>query len=503
MKARPQPTTRQGKVPKKDGAARKDAHRAGAIITLRGVVQGVGFRPFVHRLARECQLAGTVKNFSGGVIVEVEGPPARVEEFYDRVSTQAPPLAHVVDKQIQAQPPRGLKTFSVQQSTSLEEEFVLVPVDISLCRQCQAELLDPRDRRYRYPFINCTDCGPRFTIIRGMPYDRPMTTMRTFTMCSACQEEYGDIDHRRYHAQPNACPECGPRLSLHDKNGKEIPGEDPLEGAIARLKGGQILAVKGIGGFHLCCDASHDQAVKRLRERKNRPAKPLAIMSLDADRVSSYCRISDAEKRLLESPMRPIVILQRREDTPISPQVAPGNNTLGVMLPYAPVHVLLLEDLTAMVATSANRSDQPLISDNQEALGGLSAIVDAFLLHDRDIHARCDDSIWRVIADAPLPMRRARGYAPMPLKLPFEAPNVLACGAELKNTFCLTRGEYAFLSQHIGDLKNMETYAFYQEMIQHLEDLFRIRPRILHAHSAIETLITAGNVDLAAIDRGR
>jgi hydrogenase maturation protein HypF len=452
----------------------------GALITLNGVVQGVGFRPFVHRLARDCGLAGTVRNFSGGVIIEVEGRAERVEEFYRRVSQDAPAVAHVVDKRIQRRPPKGLSTFSVEASTRVAEEFVLVPPDISVCHRCQRELLDPQDRRYRYPFINCTDCGPRFTIIEDMPYDRPVTTMRAFTMCDRCQREYEDIDHRRYHAQPNACPVCGPHLFLRGGQGDGARGQEALRETIARLKRGQIVAIKGIGGFHLCCDATNEQAVRRLRQRKGRPAKPLAIMSLDPDRVRSYCHLSAAEEQLLASPMRPIVILKRKDGSFISSMVAPGNNTLGVVLPYAPVHVLLLErDLLAMVATSANISDQPLISDNRQAQEDLQGIADAFLVHDREIHTRCDDSIFRLIDGQPMPFRRARGYAPTPVELTFKTPSILACGGELKNTFCLARGENAFLSQHIGDLKNVETYQFYSQTIERLQDLFRVRPGIL------------------------
>jgi hydrogenase maturation protein HypF len=452
----------------------------GAVITLRGVVQGVGFRPFVHRLAREHHLAGSVRNFSGGVVIEVEGSKGQVEEFYRRISEEAPPVANVLNKRIQRRSPQGLQTFSIGKSTRVAEEFVLVPPDISMCERCQEELRDAQDRRYRYPFINCTDCGPRFTIISDMPYDRPMTTMRTFTMCAPCQREYDDIEHRRYHAQPNACPVCGPHLLFSDQRKNEVQGQEALQETIRRLQRGQIVAIKGLGGFHLCCDATNDQAVQRLRRRKRRPSKPLAIMSMDVKRVRSYCHLSHDEEELLSSPMRPIVILRRREGTSLSDQLAPGNNTLGIMLPYAPVHVLLLEkDLLAMVATSANISDQPLISDDGQAQEDLSGIADAFLGHNREIHTRCDDSIFQLIAGQPVPFRRARGYAPAPVQLPFEPPSVLACGAELKNTFCVTRGDSAFLSQHIGDLKNLETYQFYREMIQRYQDLFRIQPGIL------------------------
>ncbi len=474
----------------------------GAIVTLSGVVQGVGFRPFVHRLARGCGLAGTVRNFSGGVIIEIEGPQERVQEFYRRVTEESPPLANVVEKKIEIKPPRGLGSFSVEESTHENREFVLVPPDISMCPSCLKELFSPDDRRHRYPFINCTDCGPRFTIIRDMPYDRPMTTMRTFTMCEPCQREYQDIDHRRYHAQPNACSDCGPHLIFRDGMGRATRGERALQEAVERLKGGQIVAIKGIGGFHLCCDASDDRVVQRLRQRKRRPTKPLALMSLNVHQVRSYCHLSSQEERLLCSPMRPIVVLKRRANSHISSQVAPGNDTLGVMLPYAPVHALLLEkDLLAMVATSANVSDQPLISDNHQAQKELSDIADAFLFHDRDIHTPCDDSIFRCIAGGPVPFRRARGYVPIPIDLPFETPAVMACGAELKNTFCLTQGSHAFLSQHIGDLKNMETYRYYRQMMRHFQNLFRIEPGIL-AHDLHPQYLSSRYVQERIADEG-
>lgn len=457
----------------------RDEVRA-AVITLRGVVQGVGFRPFVHRLARECGLAGTVRNFSGGVDIRVEGPPDRVEIFHHRVMREAPPLARITEGDCRPVPPQGLKDFSVEQSFRSEDQFVLVPPDIATCGRCLEELTDPQDRRYRYPFINCTDCGPRFTIIREMPYDRPMTTMADFAMCPRCQEEYGQIEHRRYHAQPNACPDCGPQLAFHRGGRKEAGGEAALRRALACLQNGGIVAVRGLGGFHLCCDASSAGAVRELRRRKHRPIKPLAVMMADLETVRQSCYLSEQEEAELTSPQRPIVVLRRRDRTAVCAEVATGNDTLGVMLPYTPVHTLLLSGgFKAIVATSANRSDQPLIADNQEAQEGLSDIADGFLLHDRRIHTRCDDSIVRLIGDGPVLLRRARGYAPMPVQLPLSGPAVLACGPELKNTFCLTRSDHAFLSQHIGDLKNLETYRFFEQMVERFEDLFDIEPQVV------------------------
>ena len=466
------------------GSGGKDSIEA-AVITLRGVVQGVGFRPFVHRLARECGLAGTVRNFSGGVDIRVEGSRNRIELFRRRVLQEAPPLARITEGDVRTVPPQGLKEFSVERSFKTENQFVLVPPDIATCENCLAELNDPGDRRYRYPFINCTDCGPRFTIIREMPYDRPMTTMADFTMCPRCREEYGDIEHRRYHAQPNACPDCGPRLTFHRDGRDEGEGEKALHRAVEFLEKGRILAVRGLGGFHLCCDAADPQVVRELRRRKHRPVKPLAVMMPDLKTVRESCLLSPQEEAELTSPQRPIVVLRRRDrmdvDRPaVCREVAPDNDTLGVMLPYTPVHTLLLSTgIKAIVATSANRSDQPLIASNREALDGLAGIADGFLLHDREIHTRCDDSIVRLIGDDPVLIRRARGYAPMPVQLPFSGPEVLACGPELKNTFCLTRDDHAFLSQHIGDLKNLETYQFFQQMIERFQDLFDVEPRVV------------------------
>ena len=460
--------------------AGEEAGVEAAVITLRGVVQGVGFRPFVHRLARDCGLAGTVRNFSGGVDIRVEGPRGRLENFRRRVVQEAPPLARITSERSRPARPQGLEGFSVERSVRAEDQFVLVPPDIATCDLCLAELTDPQDRRHRYPFINCTDCGPRFTIIREMPYDRPMTTMADFTMCPRCREEYGDIEHRRYHAQPNACPDCGPRLSFYRDGREEAGGEAALDRALDCLRNGGIVAVRGLGGYHLCCDAADSAAVRELRRRKRRPAKPLAVMIDDLETVRRICHLSPREEAELTSPQRPIVVLGRRDRTTVCAETAPDNDTLGVMLPYAPVHTLLLSGgLRAIVATSANRSDQPLIAGNREAVEELSGIADAFLLHDRGIHTRCDDSILRVIGPDPVLLRRARGYAPMPLQLPLSGPPVLACGPELKNTFCLTRGDHAFLSQHIGDLKNLETYRFFEGMIERFESLFDIRPEAI------------------------
>jgi len=383
----------------------------------------------------------------------------------------------------------------------VEGRFALVSPDISVCQDCLRELFDPQDRRYRYPFINCTNCGPRFTIIEDIPYDRPMTTMRAFPMCPSCEAEYNDPANRRFHAQPNACPECGPRVWLQSADcGLQIANcnpqsaicnlqsDNPVAAARGLLAAGYIVVVKGLGGFHLACDATNDAAVRTLRERKQRVDKPFAIMSYDAATVERYCYLSQAERQLLESRERPIVLLQRRPDSPISKLVAPNNNYLGVMLPYTPLHYLLLSpqgpDVSpfsplALVMTSGNMKEEPIATGNEEALEHLAPLADYFLLHDREIHIRCDDSVTRVFEGQEMPIRRSRGYAPFPIRVPFELEETLACGAELKNTFCLTKEGYAFLSQHIGDLENSETLASYEESIEHFKRLFRIEPRVI------------------------
>ncbi len=472
-----------------------------ARIVVQGVVQGVGFRPLIHRLAKELHLKGWVLNSTEGVVIEVEGDEERIEGFIAEMVADPPPLAVIerVDKELL--PPVGYTSFLIRESARVEGRFALVSPDISICQDCLRELFDPQDRRYRYPFINCTNCGPRFTIIEDIPYDRPMTTMRVFPMCPSCEAEYNDPANRRFHAQPNACPECGPKVWLQISNcGLQIANcnlqsaicnsqsADPIEAARELLAAGYIVAVKGIGGFHLACDATNDEAVRTLRERKQRVDKPFAIMSYDAATVERYCYLSQAERRLLESRERPIVLLRRRPDSPISKLVAPNNNYLGVMLPYTPLHYLLLSPQgpdgspfrpLALVMTSGNMKEEPIATGNEEALERLAPLADYFLLHDRDIYIRCDDSVIRVFEGREMPIRRSRGYVPFPIRVPFELEEILACGAELKNTFCLTKEGYAFLSQHIGDLENLETLTSYEASIEHFKKLFRIEPRVI------------------------
>jgi hydrogenase maturation protein HypF len=447
-------------------------------VSVRGVVQGVGFRPFVYKLARRLGLAGTVRNTSAGVEIDVEGTTDAVDEFLENLVADAPPLAHIDDVQVDELEPRGVHAFEIDPSSD-GEGFQPISPDVATCPACLREVLDPGDRRFGYPFTNCTHCGPRFTIIRAIPYDRPNTTMAGFTMCPECRAEYEDPADRRFHAQPNACAACGPRLALVDPAGQPLPG-DPLTEIRRLLASGRIVAIKGIGGFHLACDATDDAAVRRLRERKGREAKPLALMVPDAATARRLCVISEEEGRLLGSPARPIVILTERPGSGIAPSVAPGVDTLGLMLPYAPLHHLLWSGHErcpeAIVLTSGNRSEEPIAPDNTEARARLGTIADAFLLHDRPIQTRCDDSVTRVAAGGELPIRRSRGYAPFPVRLPFETRPILACGAELKSTVCLARGPYAFLSPHIGDLENYETYASYVTMIDHMTALFRVHP---------------------------
>jgi hydrogenase maturation protein HypF len=455
-----------------------------AQVVVRGVVQGVGFRPFVYRLAQEHQLCGWVLNSTQGVVIEVEGPEQRIDGFIAALRADPPPQAVIERVEANLLPPVGYSSFIVEASRE-GSEFVLISPDICICADCLAELRNPHDRRWAYPFINCTNCGPRFTIISDIPYDRPKTTMGVFAMCPHCDEEYHNPADRRFHAQPNACPLCGPRLELA-RNGarpsEPSPPGEPIADARRLLAEGAIVAVKGLGGFHLACDATNAAAVATLRERKQRVDKPFAVMSLDVDTVRRYCQVSEGEAQLLESPARPIVLLRRKADSPIAAEVAPANNYLGVMLPYTPLHYLLLGDgptpaPLALVMTSGNLSEEPIAIANQEALERLSPLADYFLLHDRDIHVRCDDSVTRLFRGREAMSRRSRGYAPFPVRLNLELKEILACGADLKNTFCLTKGTYAFLSQHIGDMENYETFASYQASVEHFQRLFRVNPQ--------------------------
>ena len=537
-------------------------------VTIRGVVQGVGFRPFVYNLAERFGLSGWVLNNSAGVEIEAEGPREAVEAFVVALRGQAPPLSRIESLEAQEAPCRGYDHFEIRHSERQQGRYQLISPDIATCPDCLRELLDPTDRRYRYPFINCTNCGPRFTIIADIPYDRPSTTMRAFQMCPECQREYDDPRDRRFHAQPNACPACGPELALVEGFKSSAPQgsspqlatfhlqpptfvPDPSADVIAQaadlLDRGCILAIKGLGGFHLACDATNAGAVQTLRERKRRPDKPFAVMMATLAEVKKHWSVSLEEEALLTSPQCPIVLLPWRSTSDVVAEVAPHNRYLGVMLPYTPLHHVLLRDVgRPLVMTSGNLTEEPIAAENEEALRRLAHLADAFILHNRDIYARYDDSVWFVPrlpgsdpdrvgchseerADAvyprdeespatetarmrsrdsslppvaqndtltggssnpkpetrqpetalPQPIRRARGYAPFPIKLPFKTKQILACGAEIKNTFCLARDEYAFVSQHIGDMENLETLEHYNRTVELYKHLFRVEPEVI------------------------
>jgi len=446
-------------------------------IRINGIVQGVGFRPFVHQLARRHHLRGHVANTAAGVYLHVEGASRQMEAFLRDLATQKPPLAHIVEMTVDAAEPAGYADFSILKSEGGDHRATLISPDVAVCDDCLAELFDPADRRFRYPFINCTNCGPRYTIIDDIPYDRPHTSMRHFTMCPECQAEYDDPDDRRFHAQPNACHQCGPKVSLFDHQRRAVSG-DPIVRAAELLKAGRIVAVKGLGGFHLAVNAMDDAAVVRLRQRKHREEKPLAVMSADLATVQQYARITPEEAELLTSMQRPIVLLEKRRPEKLAFSVAPRNAYVGVMLPYTPLHHLLLRNgFTALVMTSGNLSEEPIAIDNTEAFQRLGDIADYFLIHDREIYLRSDDSIVRRAAGRTRPLRRSRGFVPIPIFLKEEMPPVLACGAELKNTVCLTKGRQAFVSQHIGDLENLATEAFFKQTVAHLQRILDIRPQ--------------------------
>ena len=449
-------------------------------LEINGIVQGVGFRPFIYQLANRLGLTGEVANTAGGVSLVIEGPSERIRQFIDDLPRTKPPLAHIVEVTRTAEAVKGFSTFSIVKSRGDAARATLISPDVMVCADCLAEMRDPADRRYRYPFINCTNCGPRYTIIDDIPYDRPKTSMRHFRMCERCQAEYDDPQNRRFHAQPNACPVCGPKVTLCDACGNALDAADPIAETAERLRRGRIVAIKGLGGFHLAVDAVNAAAVARLRRRKHREEKPFALMCADMARVRAIARADAAEEELLRSIQRPIVLLEKRRQTPIADAVAPGNRHFGIMLPYTPLHHLLLDEgFVALVMTSANLSEEPIAIGNDEAFARLGAIADDFLVHDREIYLRSDDSIVRRSAGETRPIRRSRGYVPVPVFLKEPVVPVLACGAELKNTVCLTRGRQAFVSQHIGDLENLATEAFFRLTVDHLKRILDITPEIV------------------------
>jgi hydrogenase maturation protein HypF len=470
-------------------------------IRVEGIVQGVGFRPFVYTLATGLGLSGFVGNDVDGVFVEVEGSSAAVTEFLRQLERDPPPLARI--ERVTARPitPDGGTSFAIAPSPPAGPRRTLVSADTATCADCLRELADPNDRRYRYPFINCTNCGPRFTIVRDVPYDRPFTTMAPFAMCPACAAEYHDPADRRFHAQPTCCPACGPKLTLHDQAGHTLTG-DPLTQAAELLKNGQILAVKGLGGYHLAVDATCDQAAATLRARKHREDKPFAILAADLGQARELADVDQTAAGLLTGPARPIVLLPRRLDAPVAPAAAPGHRSLGVILPYTPLHHLLVRALgRPMVLTSGNVSDEPIAYRDDDALARLAPIADAFLTHDRAIHIRTDDSVARTFRGRPMLIRRSRGYVPEPVTAGAGFPRpVLACGAELKNTFCLAKGRHAFVSHHIGDLENAETLRSFTEGIEHFRRLFDIDPQVVAHDLHPEYLSTKYALDLDGVD---
>ncbi len=486
-----------------------------------GTVQGVGFRPFVHRLAGELGLGGWVLNDSDGVVVEAEGEPAAVAALLARIEAEAPPLARVERVQSEELAPRGEAGFEIRASVGGGEPRAPVSPDVATCAACLAELFDPADRRYRYPFVNCTDCGPRFTIVTGVPYDRPRTTMAGFEMCARCRAEYEDPADRRFHAQPNACPDCGPQARLvdaadspdvavlfRDMSGKALPrGEgDAVARAAAVLRGGGIVAVKGVGGFHLACRADDEEVVARLRSRKRREEKPFALLVADLDAARALVELGAAEEELLSSPARPIVLAPRLAGAAVAPSVAPRSRELGLMLPYSPLHHLLAADAgVPLVLTSGNVAEEPIAFRDSDALARLAPIADAFLLHDRPIETRTEDSVVRAVATPagrrPLLLRRSRGYVPAALELPEAAGvEILACGAELKSTFCLAKGGRAWVGPHVGDLEDYETLRSFRDGIAHFERLFALAPELCAHDLHPDYLSTAYALEREGVD---
>jgi len=449
-------------------------------LEINGIVQGVGFRPFVYNLANKFQLKGEVANTSSNVSIHVEGTRKNIESFCSNLFKNHPPLAHLSEISLNEKPVEYFKDFSIVKSISENLRSTLISPDVSVCESCLQELFDPDDRRFQYPFINCTNCGPRYTIINDIPYDRPNTSMKDFKMCGKCKAEYDDPSSRRFHAQPNACTDCGPHVFLKDNTGKNINSSNPVEKTASLLKQGYIIAIKGLGGFHLAADATNNDAVIRLRRKKNREEKPFAVMSYEIKQIREYAFIEPEEEKLLNSIQKPVVLLRKKDPIPLSREVSPNNRYFGVMLPYTPLHYLILDfGFTALVMTSGNISEEPIAIDNEDAFERLGNIADYFLIHNRDIYLRSDDSIVRRAAGKIRFVRRSRGYVPVPVFLKQSVPQIIACGAELKNTVCLTRGKTAFISQHIGDLENLATDDFFRLTVDHLKRILDINPEII------------------------
>ncbi len=450
-----------------------------SLVCVRGVVQGVGFRPFVYRLATDESLAGLIGNDTDGVTIEVEGDPARIASFLARLQMDMPPMARIDHIAVSELAATGERGFQIVASQVRGEVSTGIPPDAATCDDCLRELFDPLDRRYRYPFLNCTNCGPRFTITRRIPYDRAQTSMAKFAMCAACQAEYDDPLSRRFHAQPNACSDCGPRVWIETADGGTLEAADPIDFAIERLAVGDVLAIKGLGGFHLSVDATSGAAVQKLRMRKRRFGKALAVMVRDVAHAHELCALTTAEEVLLQTQARPIVLARARQQNGIAASVAPGIPWLGIFLPYTPLqHLLFAESrMRALVMTSANLSDEPIAIDNEEARARLDGIADLFVMHDRAILQRCDDSVMAVVEDAPQVIRRARGYVPLSVTLPLATESLLAVGGHMKNVFAQARGENVYQSQHLGDLEDPLALSFFKESLDHLARTFEVNPK--------------------------
>lgn len=450
-------------------------------ITVTGIVQGVGFRPFVYNLAVKCSLKGWVNNNSQGVYIDICGEDKDICNFINELKLNPPPLSKIDDIKIENREFFNFDSFTIKESQVEEDKITLISPDMAICSDCLKDIHDKKNRRYRYAFTNCTNCGPRFSIIKSIPYDRDKTTMKKFKMCTPCHHEYTDPTNRRFHAQPNACSVCGPYVFITDNKGNVLKTEDPLLFAAEKLKEGKILGIKGLGGFHLACDASSKEAVELLRKRKNRPEKPFAVMAKDIDTVKKFCRVNEEEEKLLEGSRKPIVLLQKRDDYLLPEALAPSNNTLGVMLPYTPLHeVLFFDSPKLLVMTSANISGLPLEYENDEAISHLSNIVDYFVLHNRDIYIPVDDSVAKIELKDLFIIRRARGYAPLPIKKE-GVKEILACGPNMKNTFAVSKSDFIFLSSHIGDLENLETFLHYKRNVHHLLNIFSVTPSVVVA----------------------
>ena len=470
-------------------------------ITVRGVVQGVGFRPFVHRLASRCGLAGWVENTPGSLVIHLEGETAALSRFRVLFGSEIPPAARVTRLSVRKAAPAGVPGFTIRASRLDGIALSTIPPDIAACPACLRELADPSDRRHRYPFTNCTNCGPRFTIVTSLPYDRERTSMAAFPMCGACRKEYGDPLDRRYHAEPNACPACGPRLSLRGADGAPVESDDPIGTAAAAILDGSIVAVRGLGGFQLAVDATNDAAVRALRVRKHREEKPFAVMFGDVGSVRAAARIEAADEAILCSPRAPVLLAPARRRSPLAPSVSAGLPATGVFLPYTPLHRLLLDRAgRPLVMTSGNAADEPIAIGNDEAVSRLHGIADLFLLHDREVVQRSDDSVVRRVGREIYPIRRARGFVPAPVTLPRSFPDVVGLGGELKNTFCFIKGDAAYLSQHIGDLEQPAVRDFYEEAYRFFRRFLDARPRAA-CHDLHPAYFTTAFADRAGADR--